>query len=95
MTPYVVGDNVYLRLNVDTGDAMEMNMVTIASRSVAEMIEEHTPASLVAVSGNLCNDKKPAAINAVEGRGYTVAADVFLPSEAVADTFVTTAAATA
>ncbi|QCC50483.1 hydroxymethylglutaryl-CoA reductase (NADPH) [Halapricum salinum] len=95
VTPYVVGDNVYLRLHYDTGDAMGMNMVTIASRSVAELIEDETPASLVAVSGNLCNDKKPAAINAVEGRGYTVAADVFLPSDVVEDRFGTTAEAIA
>ena len=95
VTPYVVGDNVFLRLNFDTGDAMGMNMVTIASRSVAETVEAETPASLVAVSGNLCTDKKPAAINAVEGRGYTVAADVFLPSEVVEDRFGTTAEAIA
>ncbi|WP_135661549.1 hydroxymethylglutaryl-CoA reductase (NADPH) [Halorhabdus rudnickae] len=95
VTPYVVGDNVFLRLSYDTGDAMGMNMVTIASRSVAEIVEEHTPASLVAVSGNLCNDKKPAAINAVEGRGYTVAADVFVPSDVVEDRFGTTAEAIA
>jgi len=94
-TPYVVGDNVFLRLNFDTGDAMGMNMVTIASRSVAETVEAETPASLVAVSGNLCTDKKPAAINAVEGRGYTVAADVFLPSEVVENRFGTTAEAIA
>ena len=77
--PYVVGDNVYLRFSFDTKDAMGMNMVTVATRAAAEVIEAETDAQLVALSGNLCTDKKPAAINAVEGRGYTVTADVMLP----------------
>jgi len=37
----------------------------------------------VAPSGNLCSDKKPAAINAVEGRGRSVTADVRIPREVV------------
>jgi len=87
VTPYVVGDSVFLRFRYDTGDAMGMNMVTIASRAVAELVEAETPAELVALSGNLCSDKKPAAINSIEGRGYTVAADVFLPHEVVEERF--------
>ena len=90
VTPYVVGDSVFLRFRYDTGDAMGMNMVTIASRAASELVESETPAELVALSGNLCSDKKPAAINAVEGRGYTVAADVFLPDDIVEDRFHTT-----
>lgn len=81
--PYVVGDNVFLRFAFDTKDAMGMNMVTVATRAAADHIESSTDATLVALSGNLCTDKKPAAINAVEGRGYTVSADVIIPHEVV------------
>ncbi|MFC7057675.1 hydroxymethylglutaryl-CoA reductase (NADPH) [Halovenus salina] len=88
--PYVVGDNVYLRFAYDTKDAMGMNMATIATREAADLVEAETPAELVAISGNLCNDKKPAAINAVEGRGRTVTADVTLSRELVEETLNTT-----
>ena len=88
--PYVVGDNVYLRIAMDTKDAMGMNMLTIAAREVAEVVEAETPASLVATSGNLCSDKKPAAINAIEGRGHSVTADVTVPREVVEERFGTT-----
>ena len=90
VTPYVVGNNVYLRFRYDTKDAMGMNMVTIATKAACEVVERETAASLVALSGNLCTDKKPAAINAVEGRGRSVTADVVVPSEVVADTLDTT-----
>ncbi|MFC4544029.1 hydroxymethylglutaryl-CoA reductase (NADPH) [Halosolutus amylolyticus] len=88
--PYVVGDSVYLRFAYDTKDAMGMNMATIATEAACEVVERETPASLVAVSGNLCSDKKPAAINAVEGRGRSVTADVVIPGEVVADRLHTT-----
>ena len=90
VTPYVVGDNVFLRFGYDTKDAMGMNMATIATQEACEVVEAETPASLVALSGNLCTDKKPAAINAVEGRGRTVSADVEIPREVVESVFKTT-----
>ena len=90
---YVVGDSVYLRFVYDTKDAMGMNMATIATREAAEIVEDETAASLVALSGNLCSDKKPAAINAVEGRGRSVTADVTIPRETVEDRLHTTSAA--
>ncbi len=93
--PYVTGDNVYVRFAYATGDAMGMNMATVATRAAAEVIEERTDAELVALSGNLCADKKPAAINAVEGRGRTVAADAFLPRELVREKLKTTPEAVA
>ena len=85
VTPYVVGDNVFLRFSYDTKDAMGMNMATIATRAASEVVENETPASLVALSGNLCSDKKPAAINAIEGRGRSVTADVRIPDAVVRD----------
>jgi len=88
--PYVVGDSVFLRFVYDTKDAMGMNMATIATREAADLVEAGTPADLVALSGNLCTDKKPAAVNAVEGRGRTVSADVVLPREYVEGTLKTT-----
>jgi len=93
IVPYVVGDNVFLRFAYDTKDAMGMNMATIATREAADLVERETVADLVALSGNLCADKKPAAINAVEGRGRSVTADVFLPADLVEETLKTTPAA--
>ncbi|MDZ7731366.1 MAG: hydroxymethylglutaryl-CoA reductase (NADPH) [Natrialbaceae archaeon] len=88
--PYVVGDGVYLRFVFDTKDAMGMNMVTIATRAACDLIEAETPGSLVALSGNLCSDKKPAAINAIEGRGRSVTADARIPATLVEDRLHTT-----
>ncbi len=93
--PYVVGDSVYLRFAYDTKDAMGMNMATIATGEACAVVEAETPASLVALSGNLCSDKKPAAINAVEGRGRSVTADVVIPGEVVEGRLHTTADAIA
>jgi len=94
-TPYVVGRSVFVRFRYDTKDAMGMNMATIATEAAAELIEAETPASLVALSGNLCTDKKPAAVNAVEGRGRSVSADVTVPRETVAERLHTTPRAVA
>lgn len=88
--PYVVGDNVFLRFIYDTKDAMGMNMATIATREACDVVEAETPARLVALSGNLCSDKKPAAINAIEGRGRSVTADVVLDREIIEDRLDTT-----
>ncbi|HUK93336.1 MAG TPA: 3-hydroxy-3-methylglutaryl-CoA reductase, partial [Methanomicrobiales archaeon] len=73
---FVTGTTVHVRLEFDTKDAMGMNMVTIASERIANLIEEETGARLVALSGNLCTDKKPAAVNGILGRGKSVVAGV-------------------
>lgn len=87
---YIAGDNVYLRFGYDTKDAMGMNMATGATRAASEVVEDETNASLVSLSGNVCADKKPAAINTVEGRGKTVCADVTIERKIVENKLKTT-----
>ncbi len=77
------GRSLYIRFAFETGDAMGMNMVTIASDRLARRIEEGTGAKLISVSGNYCVDKKPAAIDFILGRGKTVLADATIPRDIV------------
>ncbi|HWQ63281.1 MAG TPA: hydroxymethylglutaryl-CoA reductase (NADPH) [Methanospirillum sp.] len=77
------GTSVFIRFCFTTGDAMGMNMVTIASEKAAELICQQTDARLVALSGNFCTDKKPAAVNVVLGRGKTVSAGVKLTDDQI------------
>ena len=83
VVPYVVGRSVFLRLAFDTKDAMGMNMVTIASDAVMRDIEKKFDVKLVALSSNMCTDKKPAAINVIEGRGRTVVAEAIVPRKII------------
>ncbi|MDP6626728.1 MAG: hydroxymethylglutaryl-CoA reductase (NADPH) [Methanopyri archaeon] len=85
---WIVGRNVFIRFLADPADAMGMNMISKGSRSACDFISEHNPyAVLIATSGNLCVDKKPSAMNWIEGRGKTVQADVILPREIVQKMF--------
>ncbi|MDO8726198.1 MAG: hydroxymethylglutaryl-CoA reductase (NADPH) [Candidatus Methanoperedens sp.] len=87
---FVAGRSVFLRFAYDTKDAMGMNMVTIATDAAVDLILLENDAQLVALSGNMCTDKKPAAINAITGRGKTVSADVFLNREIIQEKLKTT-----
>ncbi len=83
-SPFVLGNNVWLRFSFQTGNAMGMNMVTIASEKACSFIEENFPgARCVAVSGNMCSDKKNTVVNSLIGRGKTVVAEATIPREVV------------
>jgi len=77
------GRSLFVRFSFETGDAMGMNMATIASEKAANVIEEGTGAKLISVSGNVCVDKKPSGVDFILGRGKTVVADATLPEDVV------------
>lgn len=93
LMPFVLGNNVWLRLSFETGDAMGMNMVTIASEAAAEYIEDNFKgAKMVTVSGNMCSDKRESAVNNLLGRGKTVVCEAIIKEDVVRDVFRTTPA---
>ncbi len=84
MVPFIMGNNVWLRFGFSTGDAMGMNMATIASEAACEYIEENFEgARLVSVSGNMCSDKKESAVNNLLGRGKSVVAEAVITKSAL------------
>jgi hydroxymethylglutaryl-CoA reductase (NADPH) len=87
----VVGSYVYPRFVYSTGDSMGMNMVTIATEKILEEMSKSTNANHIALSGNVCVDKKPAYINLIEGRGKSLIADVIIPKDIVEKKLKTTA----
>jgi hydroxymethylglutaryl-CoA reductase (NADPH) len=91
--PYTFGTSIFLRFRFTTGDAMGMNMATIAcDRIVRELIEPQTGIPCVALSGNYCVDKKAASVNFNEGRGKRIHAEVVLDAATLRDTLKTDAA---
>lgn len=89
--PTVAGKNVYIRLVCFSGDAMGMNMVSKGSLAVIELLQSQFPTlKLVALSGNMCTDKKAAATNWLEGRGKSVVVEATIPKDVVQKTLKTT-----
>jgi len=90
-SPTVAGRNVYIRLVCFSGDAMGMNMVSKGSLAVIELLRaEFHELKLIALSGNMCTDKKAAATNWLEGRGKSVVTECIVPKEVVHKTLKTT-----
>ncbi|KAJ1421701.1 hydroxymethylglutaryl-CoA reductase [Ochromonadaceae sp. CCMP2298] len=80
----VAGRNVYLRFNCMSGDAMGMNMVSKGCLKAISVLEGEFPdLVLVAISGNMCTDKKPAAINWILGRGKSIVVEAIIPESIV------------
>lgn len=80
MHAQMVGSLLYLRFELQTGDAAGHNMVTLAADRMLDWILTQYPVlRYVSISGNYCTDKKVSAVNGILGRGKNVIVEATIP----------------
>lgn len=84
------GRYVFLRFYFDTQDAMGMNMATIATEKIVELIEKEVRVKCISIAGNYDTDKKPAWVNFIKHRGFKIWAEVVISEKTARDVLKTT-----
>ncbi|XP_075745014.1 HMG coenzyme A reductase isoform X2 [Rhipicephalus microplus] len=81
---------LFIRFVSVTGDAMGMNMLSKGAEVALRKLQEVFPAlQVISVSGNYCTDKKPTALNWIEGRGKSVVCEATVPARVVREVLKT------